>query len=216
MRAGSDLSTCRGRGAAAAAAAVVVVAAVEAIAAAASGGGGARARTGREPAARKARSRRLLTLRRTSRYHYPSILSLTLVLLRRTSRREAYTPSLTPYFTPNPNPYPTPYQARKNKSTVRMRSSIQPVRHADSPRGGGGGGALTPRRDASGGDGGEPAPLMSQGGDDGRGAGRGSEGDVAPLAVDSSVGWDKVGGLRGHIQLQVAGSTTHGCRLNHI
>ena len=129
-------------------------------------------------------------------------------------RHASIHPKLSPY--PHPHPHPHPYQARKNKSTVRMRSSIQPVRHADSPRGGGGGGALTPRRDASGGDGGEPAPLMSQGGDDGRGVGRGSEGDVAPLAVDASVGWDKVGGLRGHIRLRVAGATTHGCRLHHI
>ena len=82
-----------------------------------------------------------------------------------------------------------------------MRNSIQPVRHADSPRGGGGGGgAPTPRRDASGGDGGEPLSLISQGGDDGRGVGRGSQGDVAPLAVDASVGWDKVGGLQHHVE----------------
>lgn len=99
------------------------------------------------------------------------------------------------------------FQARKQASTNRLRSSIQPILGgaARTPSHGGGSGLQsTPHRELSrdnsgGGEGGEPL-LAGGGGDDGAaGDGRGSEGDVAPLAVDASVGWDKVGGLEGHV-----------------
>ena len=97
------------------------------------------------------------------------------------------------------------FEARKSKSTSRMRSSIQPLARPGSHGGNGSPRgsprAPTPRRGASGG-GGEDAEggRLLGGGDEGRGVGRGSEGDVAPLAVDASVGWDKVGGLQGHVE----------------
>ena len=104
------------------------------------------------------------------------------------------------------------FQARKQASTNRMRSSIQPILGGGgwTPSHGGGGGSSphglqsTPHRELSrdnsgGGEGGDPL-LAGGGGDAGAaGEGRGSEGDVAPLAVDASVGWDKVGGLEGHV-----------------
>eukprot|EP00966_Prymnesium_polylepis_P265009 6122636-Prymnesium_polylepis.1 len=105
------------------------------------------------------------------------------------------------------------FAARKEKSTARLHRSVQPLR----PGGGAGGGrgefnsvlrtpanqphdpadyAEADRREEER----RRAGVHAAGGAQVHGpGGHAKEGDVQPMAIDGSVGWDKVGGLGKHV-----------------